>query len=364
MKTNMLSRREFLRQCVGLTAGVTIASLTAKPWDLLFADEKPAVSIVKIKNDNIPYAVEKAIDLLGGIETLTKGKDRIMLKPNLTGPEPKATTKPEVIKTLAQLMKKSGKEVSIGEGSAGAPGFNIKNRIVCRTRNKEILDDMQQFIFDKLGYFSLAKSMKIPLINLHSGEMVDVMVPKAYVFEKITLHRSLTDIDLLCSVPMMKTHALAQVTLGMKNLFGLFPGSIYYAVRGLVHELTGEIEPSGTAAAIVDMVRANKCGLVVIDGSTAMEGQGPSLGPIVKTDLIIAGMNPLATDIVAANIMGFEPEEIPTFVWAGKAAMKPTRVEEIEVRGEPIANVRRNFARARIVPWAAISNTFGKKEVI
>ena len=364
MKANMLSRRKFLRQSAGLAAGVAIASLTPTPWDLLFAQEKPVVSIVKIKNDDISYAVEKAIDLLGGMETVTKGKDRIMLKPNLTGPDPRATTKPEVIKTLAQLMKKSGKEVSIGEGSAGAPGFNIKEGTIFRTKNKQILDNMQHFVFDTLGYSSLAKSMKIPLINLHSGEMAEVMVPKAYVFEKITLHRSLTDIDLLCSVPMMKTHGLAQVTLGMKNHIGLYPGSAYYAVRGLMHELAAEIEPSGTAAATVDMVRANKCGLVVIDGSMAMEGQGPSRGTIVKMDLIIAGMNPLATDIVGASVMGFEPEEIPTFIWARKAAMKPTRLEEIEVRGEPVANVMRNFTRARIVPWAAIRNTFGKKEII
>ncbi|MCG6536124.1 MAG: DUF362 domain-containing protein, partial [Syntrophales bacterium LBB04] len=276
MKNHKLSRREFLRHSIGVAVGVTVGTLTAKPWDLLFAEEKPVVSIVKIKNDDIPYAVEKAIDLLGGIETVTKGKDRIMLKPNLVSPDPKATTKPEVIKTLALLMKKSGKEVSIGEGSSAAPGFNVKNTTVCRTKNKEILDNMQQFTYDKLGYSDLAKSMKIPLINLHSGEMVEVKVPKAFVFEKITLHRSLTDVDLLCSVPMMKTHGLAQVTLGMKNHIGLCPGSVYYSVRGLVHDLTAEIDPSGTAAAIVDMVRANRCGLVVIDGSTAMEGQGPS----------------------------------------------------------------------------------------
>ncbi len=349
---------------MGLATGVTVASLTAKPWDLLFAQEKSVVSLVKIKNDDIPYAVEKAIDLIGGIETVTRGKEKIMLKPNLVSPDPNATTKPEVIKTLAQLMKKAGKEVSVGEGSAAAPGFNVKNATVCRTKNKELLDNMQQFTFDKLGYSDLAKSMKIPLINLHSGEMVEVRVPKAFVFEKIMLHRSLTDVDLLCSVPMMKTHGLAQVTLGMKNHIGLYPGSVYYAVRGLVHDLTSEIEPSGTAAAIVDMVRANKCGLVVIDGSSAMEGQGPSFGPIVKMDLIIAGMNPLATDMVAANIMGFEPEEIPTFVWAEKAAMTPTKLEEIEVRGEPIEKVRRKFARAQIYPWAAISSFFGKEEIL
>jgi len=65
-----------------------------------------------------------------------------------------------------------------------------------------------------------------------------------------------------------------------------------------------------------------------------MEGQGPSRGPLLKMDLVNAGTNPLATDIVSASIMGFEPNEVPTFTWANKAGMKPTKLDEIEIRGE------------------------------
>jgi uncharacterized protein (DUF362 family) len=84
---------------------------------------------------------------------------------------------------------------------------------------------MQQHVFDVLGYTELAQSLDIPLVNLHSGEMVDVPISDGYVFDQITLHRSLVDIDLLCSVPMMKTHVLATVTLGMKNLIGPYASS-------------------------------------------------------------------------------------------------------------------------------------------
>ena len=145
-------------------------------------------------------------------------------------------------------------------------------------------------------------------------------------FTTISLHHSLTDVDLLCSVPMMKTHGLATVTLGMKNMMGAFQETVYGCVRGQVHDVTSTPEPSGTAAAIVDVVRANKLGLVVIDGSTAMEGQGPSVssgGQLVKMDVIIAGTNPLATDMVAADLIGFVPNEVPTFAWAQKAGMIP-----------------------------------------
>jgi uncharacterized protein (DUF362 family) len=327
-------------------------------------ENNDVVSIVKIKDGEIERAVEEAIDLLGGIESLTQGKARIMLKPNLVSNDPRATTKPQVISALAQLMKDAGKEVSIGEGSAAASGFNYENGEVYRTMNPETLDAMQRFVFDTLGYTELSRSLDVPLINLNVGDMVEVAVPNGYAYQKITLHRSLTEIDLLCSVPMMKTHVLATVTLGMKNLIGLYPGSIYKTVRAGVHDHSAEAGSPGIAFEILDMVRVNKLGLVVIDGSTAMEGNGPSDGDLLPMNIIIAGANPLATDMIAANVMGFEPDEIPTFVWARKAGMQPQNLDEVEVRGEKISSVRRLFKKPDLVTWDQIRSFWGVKEMV
>ena len=327
------------------------------------ASTSPVVSIVKIKNGQIGRAVEEAIDLLGGIAKLTDGKERIMLKPNLVSNDPRSTTKPQVVEALAVLMKEAGKEVSIGEGSAAAVGFNFEDGECYRTSNIEILEGMQQFVYDTLGYTMLSKSLNIPLVNLNCGEMVEVEVPDGLAYKKITLHRSLTEIDLLCSVPMMKTHVLATVTLGMKNLIGLYPGSIYRTVRGAVHDHAADIGSSGIAFEILDMVKINKLGLVVIDGSTAMEGNGPSDGELVPMEIIIAGANPLATDMVAAVVMGFEPDEIPTFVWAKKCGMGPKNVEAVEVRGEKISNVRRPFKKPDPMSWDQIRSVWGVKEM-
>jgi uncharacterized protein (DUF362 family) len=348
-----LSRRDFLGAAV---AGIGCLA-ASKP------EKAPVVSIVKIKNDNVSAAVEQAIDLLGGIKSMTKDKRRIMLKPNLVAPVPGAVTNREVISALAKLMKSAHKEVSIGEGSAAAEGFNAQGAAVFRTRNADLLSRMQSHVFDRLGYSELSKELRIPLVNLHSGEMAKVRVPGGFVFDEVTIHRSLTEIDLLCSVPIMKTHALAQVTLGMKNLVGVFPGTVYCSVRACMHDLASKVEPSGTAAPVVDMVPANKLGLVVVDASTAMEGQGPTEGRPVKMGLIIAGTNPLATDMVSAGLMGFEPGEVPMFAWANKAGMKPARLDEIEVRGEKLDAVRRKFARPQLFSWPSIRNLWGVKEI-
>ncbi|MFC1884148.1 DUF362 domain-containing protein [Thermodesulfobacteriota bacterium] len=360
-----LSRRDFIKTMAAGTAALGLNGVaphfSSELTGRLFAStSKNIVSIVKIKNDNIDYAVRNAIDLLGGIQSIAKDKKRILLKPNLVGPEPRDVTKPDVIEALAKLMLEAGKDVSIGEGSAAA-GPNFRPTAfgkVCSTKDPEMLKDIQQLTFFKLGYSDLAKILKVPLVNLHVGEMSKVKLPHGFVYKEISLHHALTDTDLLCSVPMMKTHGLATVTLGMKNLIGVYPGQVYGTVRSAVHREAAKVEPSGTASAIVDMVQANKLGLVVVDASTAMQGQGPSVrrgGKLVKMNLIIAGTNPLATDMVTANIMGFEPREIPTFIWAWKAKMMPISLDQIEIRGEKIANVRQNFLRPHVYPWSYIS---------
>jgi uncharacterized protein (DUF362 family) len=299
----------------------------------------------------VEAAVEEAVELLGGVAAITRGKDRIMLKPNLVVPAPEATTKLPVIRSLVRLMRRAHKEASIGEGSAAAPPFNVRDGITYRTSDQTLLNGLQKHIFDKLGYSDLSKTEKVPLVNLHTGELVDVPVPGALLFPKLTVHRSLTEIDLLCSVPMMKTHVMAGVTLGMKNLIGTFPGAVYQALRGKVHDLAAAVEPSATAAPILDMARANKLGLVIIDGSSAMEGNGHTEGSLVPMETIVAGTNPLATDMVAADLMGFAPHEVSTFRWAWKAGLRPAGLAEVETRGAPRDRVRREFVRPILVPW-------------
>lgn len=116
-----INRRDFIKKVAagGAVLGLgNIVTSFAFPGlkESLALENKDVVSVVKIDKDNIDYALRKAIDLLGGMRSITSGKERIMLKPNLVSPAPTDVTKPSVIKALAQLMIESGKDVSIGEG--------------------------------------------------------------------------------------------------------------------------------------------------------------------------------------------------------------------------------------------------------
>lgn len=345
-----ISRRDFLKASLAGSSALLAACIPQLAGCCAFR-AKPVVSIVE--NDDITAAVEEAIDLLGGFGTILSGKQMIMLKPNLVTDSPRCTTKREVISALVQLMQAHDKEVLIGEGSAAVYGYNVTaDGTTCFMDDPARLDAMQQSVFDRLGYTQLADSLGVPLVNLHTGEMVVVDVPGGgLAYDQLTLHRSLAEIDLLCSVPMMKTHDRASVSLGMKNLIGLYPGSVYGTVRASVHDHATLAGSPGIAYETIDMVRANELGLVVIDGSTAMEGNGPCNGTLVQMNLIIAGTNPLATDMVAASVMGFEPDEIPTFVCANEVGLQPQGLDEIEVRGKSVQDVRRDFERPTMNPW-------------
>jgi len=338
-----------------------LPGLNAK--DLKAGSAGDIVSIVRIKNGNIARAVEAAADLLGGIESVTRDRHRILLKPNLVSPDRKCTTKPEVVGAVARLLKKAGKKVMIGEGSAAADKFNVIGSDICRTRKKDILDGMQKYVYDALGYTDLAASLDIPLINLHSGDIVEVPLPGGYAAKSVKIHRALTEADLVCSIPMMKTHTLATVTLAMKNLIGLYPGTVYYSVRSWLHDRAAERGSHGIDFEIVDMNRAVKTGFCIIDASSAMEGNGPSDGSLVDMGLIVAGTSPLAADIVGSMLMGFDPDGIPAIQLAHKAGMLPADISGIEIRGESIAQTMHKFARPVIYKWTDINMFWGVKEI-
>lgn len=80
-------------------------------------------------------------------------------------------------------------------------------------------------------------------------------------------------------------------------------------------------------------------------------------------NVIVAGKNPLATDMVAAHLMGFNPSEVPTFLWAHKAGLRPRLLDEVELRGESVENVRRKFARPQVVPWEVVRKFWATREI-
>jgi len=168
--------------------------------------------------------------------------------------------------------------------------------------------------------------------------MVEVDFPQGRVIHRSRIARTALTVDKLIDAPLLKTHDQTQVTLGIKNLKGALP----LAERIRYHEENLE-------QAIVDLCKFLDPDLVVVDGTVAGEGLGPAESKPVKMDLVIAGDNALATDMVGASVMGFEVSRIKFLKYAVADALGPKGLEEVEVVGCPIESVRRQFETAQSV---------------
>jgi uncharacterized protein (DUF362 family) len=109
---------------------------------------------------------------------------------------------------------------------------------------------------------------------------------------------------------------------------------------------------------IVDLNRARPIHLSLVDGITTMDGGENSYVEddthLQTPQVLIAGKNVVATDAVATAVMGFDPTaEYPNQPFlrgenhlniARSLGLGTNRLEEVEVKGVPIEEVRQKFA--------------------
>ena len=79
----------------------------------------------------------------------------------------------------------------------------------------------------------------------------------------------------------------------------------------------------------------------MIDGFAAMEGNGPVHGNLIHLGAAVAGTDSIATDAVAANIMGFNPSDIGYLYYANNEGLGISVLSKIEVLGANISDVQK-----------------------
>ena len=76
-----------------------------------------------------------------------------------------------------------------------------------------------------------------------------------------------------------------------------------------------------------------------------MEGNGPAGGTLKKVGVVLASVNPFASDLAAAHLMGYEPEEVGTVRAAVKRGLCPKTAAELTLDGEPLDRFASRFRR-------------------
>ena len=271
----------------------------------------------KPSDQRVYEMVKEAIDKLGGIRSVVNEGDTVALKPNVVTGElsgPGVTTDKRIVETLIKLCREAGaSRILIVEGA----GYF--------TETSKALE--------LSGYVELAEKYGVEIVDVDKSPVVEVMVPDALLIEKVEVSEAFMEADVRINMPVMKTHDQLKVTLGVKNLKGVMPK---YMKRNF-HKL-------GVVKGILDLNKAVHVDLTVLDAIVAMEGLGPSFGPKVELNTVIASKDVYALDRVASKIMGFDPEELDYLMEANAAGIIDLDTP-VEVVGEPVESYTYKFER-------------------
>ena len=178
---------------------------------------------------------------------------------------------------------------------------------------------------------------RIEYVDLNYDETYRVSNRLGYTnLDQLWLPSSLRRADLIVSMPKLKTHHVAGVTLSMKNLFGVMPGVCYGWPKNVLHF-------AGIPQSILDITAVVRPHLAIVDGIIGMEGDGPIMGTPRPCGKLIFGKNLAAVDATAARLMGVDPWRIG-YLAVASGQLGPIAESHITQRGERVSGPAQPFA--------------------
>jgi len=244
----------------------------------------------------------------------------VLLKPNFVELDPQGVinTHPALVGAACECFLRLGaRSVLVGEG----PGHERDTEAIVETIC------LRDFLTPLPGKF----------IDLNVDDVRSVPTrTRASKLKELHLPRSVLEADFVVSMPKLKTHHWAGVTLSLKNMFGIVPGNCYGWPKNALHW-------AGLTRSILDINSTVRPDFAIVDGIVGMEGNGPTQGVPKACGVLVAGDDPVAVDATCARIMGLVPERIDYLAHAG-LLLGHLKQENIHQLGEAIEGVRTSFA--------------------
>ena len=361
-----MNRRQFLgflsavglSACAGTTQIRTQEGMDKPIWDWgplpprVFNDKTEGSSIVGTSHAQNPFLinveqlVREAVEKEGGLDKIICPGDTVLIKPNLftnvqngTG----LTTDMRVAEAVAKMTLDCGaKRVVFAEGSSSIRGQGNYS------------SDVTKKCFSVCGYVDLAKMMRATLVDLNNAgekpggrELVkEVGIKHGLKKKSYWISKHLFDADRVISVPVLKNHRYAGITLSLKNYIGIAPAEIYQMPGHPAGKFGLDHSTLSLAQHIVDLVMIRPPDYAIIDG---LVGLGTwykdqvSSGPKGPMRAILAGTDPVAVDTVACIAMNYEPKTIGHLVFASAVGLGNSDPKKIEIRGAGIEAFKQDF---------------------
>ena len=244
----------------------------------------------------------------------------VLLKPNLVEyiPGAEVNTNPLLVGAAADGLRKLGaKTVVVAEG----PGH--------------VRDTFQVLVQN--GLEAQLCERHLNFVDLNRDELVAAPLRTRFTgLNSLWLPRTVLAANFIVSMPKVKTHHWAGVTLSLKNMFGVVPGAAYGWPKNVLHW-------RGIGRSILDINATVPIHFVIADGIVAMEGNGPLHGPPRELGHVVMADDPVAADFTCARLMGLDPWRIPYLAQASGFLGNggPDRIDQL---GERIPRTVHPFA--------------------
>ncbi len=253
--------------------------------------------------DDLAGDVRAALEAVNWKDRVKQG-DVVFVKPNFTFFEhrPGVTTSPPVLKELLFLLSSRAGKVLVGESDGANHAFTADQA------------------FEGHGMPAMCRALGAELVNLSSLPAVDVEGEVRGTAVKVQLPKLLLDeVDCLVSVPVLKVHAMTQVSLSIKNLWGCYPDPM----RCLHHARLAE--------KLALITRTLNPGLVLIDGTYVLDGHGPMYGTARRADLLLSADNPVVADALGTAIMGMDLSRVKHVLMTEREGLGTTDLSAVQL---------------------------------
>lgn len=314
------TRRRFLLSTLGAAVFTLSGTTVLRKYSKREWIEKTFISKVSSYGAEIASAIISGLHGLGVAPDEIRGKT-ILLKPNVVETYNGAghiNTHPLVIRGAAEAFLRSGAaQVLVAEG----PGH-------CR-------DSLR--LLEESGLGEILIEDGIPFVDLNYDDVYTLANGgRQSRLKTLTFPTTLREADWIVSMPKLKTHHWAGVTLSMKNLFGVMPGMFYGWPKNVLH-------CAGIEKSILDINATLLPHFAIVDGIVGMEGDGPIMGTPRHVGVLVMGRNFPAVDATCTRIMGLNPHNV-RYLAAAADWLGPIREKDIIQCGETIESVRTDFA--------------------
>lgn len=267
--------------------------------------------------DVIEKRIIEGIDILGGVDRYIKSGMNVLLKCNLLSkkhPEEAVTTHPAVVEAVARIVQKAGGIPIIADSPGGF--FNEK---------------ALKGIYKACGMLDIQKNTGAQL-NFDT-ESVDVSHPEGKIIKSLTVIKPLKDVDVVISLPKLKTHGMMVYTGAVKNLFGVIPGTLkaeYHLRMKRARDFSDML---------VDICTYVKPTLTIMDAIVGMEGDGPSAGTPRDIGAILLSEDPFALDVTACSLVGIPLDKVFTIQRAKERGLCAS-MDDVQTAGDDFASMK------------------------